>query len=271
MANTRLSKALLRSTAATARDSLSSRPARQSSVIFSKAVHTAWVSLEKSRRIRRELRVMCVVDCYLVDIWQGCEYWNWTVTGFVRLICPSFWKLVQCHFFFHTVGRLWLNEILRNQKLLPRQQSPGCYEPWSAISFLWVKSRHPQFCKGHKSLSVCCKCLSLYSTTKNYRCISAWPPRFLVCNCSLIEATEVALRSSEMQPLKEGCRIFPYVTIVLFLLSVQNTESRLVFELFRSCTYEYELAVHTARGSQSTASTGFRLSALVRIIQPLWC
>lgn len=41
-------------------------------------------------------------------------------------------------------------------------------------------------------------------------------------------------------------------------------EKRLSFHQHSKCTYSYELAVHTARGSKSTESDGFQIYALVR-------
>lgn len=69
--------------------------------------------------------------------------------------------------------------------------------------------------------------------------------------------------SRKMLPVKEICKIPFFLTAILFLCGVQDGESHLVFEPFTSCTYEYELAVHAARGSHSTASSGMQLSALV--------
>lgn len=43
----------------------------------------------------------------------------------------------------------------------------------------------------------------------------------------------------------------------------QIGEKRLAFFQNSKCTYSYELAVHTARGSKSTESDGYRLHALV--------
>ena len=45
----------------------------------------------------------------------------------------------------------------------------------------------------------------------------------------------------------------------------QLTEKRLFFLQHSKCTYSYEVAVHTARGSKSTESDGYQLHALVRI------
>ena len=38
---------------------------------------------------------------------------------------------------------------------------------------------------------------------------------------------------------------------------------RLSFVVHSTCTYDYEVSVHTARGTRSTASEGFHLHALV--------
>lgn len=43
----------------------------------------------------------------------------------------------------------------------------------------------------------------------------------------------------------------------------QIREKRLAFFQNSKCTYSYELAVHTARGSKSTESDGYQLYALV--------
>lgn len=43
----------------------------------------------------------------------------------------------------------------------------------------------------------------------------------------------------------------------------QIREKRLAFFQNSKCTYSYELAVHTARGSKSTESDGYQLHALV--------
>ena len=40
-------------------------------------------------------------------------------------------------------------------------------------------------------------------------------------------------------------------------------EKRLAFLQHSKCTYSYEVAVHTARGSKSTESDGYQLHALV--------
>ncbi len=40
-------------------------------------------------------------------------------------------------------------------------------------------------------------------------------------------------------------------------------EKRLSFVQHSKCTYTYEVAVHTARGSKSTESDGFQVHALV--------
>ncbi|CAH3145087.1 unnamed protein product [Porites lobata] len=46
----------------------------------------------------------------------------------------------------------------------------------------------------------------------------------------------------------------------------QIREKRLAFFQNSKCTYSYELAVHTARGSKSTESDGYQLHALVDVI-----
>lgn len=45
--------------------------------------------------------------------------------------------------------------------------------------------------------------------------------------------------------------------------SKDPNEKRLSFLQQSKCTYSYELAVHTARGSKSTESDGFQVHALV--------
>ena len=44
-------------------------------------------------------------------------------------------------------------------------------------------------------------------------------------------------------------------------------EKRLAFLQHSKCTYSYEVAVHTARGSKSTESDGFQLHALVSTLR----
>lgn len=57
---------------------------------------------------------------------------------------------------------------------------------------------------------------------------------------------------------------------VLAVVVIKNTaafkvlkEKRLSFVQHSKCTYSYEVAVHTARGSKSTESNGFQVHALV--------
>ena len=45
--------------------------------------------------------------------------------------------------------------------------------------------------------------------------------------------------------------------------SKEQKEKRLSFVQHSKCTYSYEVAVHTARGSKSTESDGFQIHALV--------
>lgn len=45
--------------------------------------------------------------------------------------------------------------------------------------------------------------------------------------------------------------------------SKDQKEKRIVFIQHSKCTYSYEVAVHTARGSKSTESDGFQVHALV--------
>lgn len=44
---------------------------------------------------------------------------------------------------------------------------------------------------------------------------------------------------------------------------LEQRQKRLSFVHQASCTYDYEVAVHTARGAHSTAGEGFQLHALV--------
>ena len=44
---------------------------------------------------------------------------------------------------------------------------------------------------------------------------------------------------------------------------LEQRQKRLLFVDQASCTYDYEVAVHTARGAHSTAGEGFQLHALV--------
>ena len=44
---------------------------------------------------------------------------------------------------------------------------------------------------------------------------------------------------------------------------LEQRQKRLLFAQQVSCTYDYEVAVHTARGAHSTAGEGFQLHALV--------
>ena len=44
---------------------------------------------------------------------------------------------------------------------------------------------------------------------------------------------------------------------------LEQRQKPLLFVHQASCTYDYEVAVHTARGAQSTAGEGFQLHALV--------
>ena len=46
-------------------------------------------------------------------------------------------------------------------------------------------------------------------------------------------------------------------------------EKRLAFRQHSKCTYSYEVAVHTARGSKSTEADGYQLHALVSFLTPL--
>ena len=46
-------------------------------------------------------------------------------------------------------------------------------------------------------------------------------------------------------------------------------ERRLSFVQHSRCTYSYEVAVHTARGSKSTYSDGFQVHALVSIVDTI--
>jgi hypothetical protein len=43
-----------------------------------------------------------------------------------------------------------------------------------------------------------------------------------------------------------------------------QTSTQLLFKLGTPCTYSYQVAVHTARGSKSTASQGYEVYTLVR-------
>ena len=45
--------------------------------------------------------------------------------------------------------------------------------------------------------------------------------------------------------------------------SKEQKEKRLSFVPLSKCTYSYEVAVHTARGSKSTETDGFQVHALV--------
>ena len=42
-------------------------------------------------------------------------------------------------------------------------------------------------------------------------------------------------------------------------------QKRLRLNYLTTCTYDYEVSVHAARGAQSTASDGYQLHALVRV------
>ena len=44
---------------------------------------------------------------------------------------------------------------------------------------------------------------------------------------------------------------------------LEQKQQRLSFAQDTTCTYTYEVAVHTARGAHSTASDGFQVHALV--------
>ena len=63
-----------------------------------------------------------------------------------------------------------------------------------------------------------------------------------------------------------------FVILLAVILAVDRSKAAVLLEqrqkplLFvhqASCTYDYEVAVHTARGAQSTAGEGFQLHALV--------
>ena len=61
-----------------------------------------------------------------------------------------------------------------------------------------------------------------------------------------------------------------YFAIILeIILTIHHAEAatvlgqRLSFVVHSTCTYDYEVAVHTARGTRSTVSEGFHLHALV--------
>ena len=51
--------------------------------------------------------------------------------------------------------------------------------------------------------------------------------------------------------------------------SKELKERRLSFVQHSKCTYSYEVAVHTARGSKSTENDGFQIHALVSIYNTL--
>ena len=59
-----------------------------------------------------------------------------------------------------------------------------------------------------------------------------------------------------------------FISIVILLGNISHGKNiernRLRLDHLTTCTYDYEVSVHTARGAQSTASDGFQLHALVR-------
>ena len=58
-----------------------------------------------------------------------------------------------------------------------------------------------------------------------------------------------------------------YVVVILLANRLQGKtikERFLRLSHLTTCTYDYEVSVHTARGAQSTASDGYRVHALVR-------
>lgn len=54
-------------------------------------------------------------------------------------------------------------------------------------------------------------------------------------------------------PFTEGFRAYDY----------REPSSKLLYKLGTPCTYSYQVTVHTARGSKSTANQGYELHTLV--------
>ena len=63
--------------------------------------------------------------------------------------------------------------------------------------------------------------------------------------------------------------LFLQVSAVVLLKNAaglkQRKKQQLSFFQHSKCTYSYEVAVHTARGSKSTESDGFQVHALVSV------